>query len=355
VLDLSEAKSIQRYDNVKKVGTGQYGDVYVGVHKLKRHRVAVKRLKSGSGMKNEILDMLAVREIKILKGLDHENVIGLIEVATDDADKNGRKPVFVIMPCMSHDLRGLLTSEHSKWWPQNMLKGLCWQILCGIQYCHSRGVLHRDLKPENILMDNAGVLKIADFGLAKVHTGEYHKHTNSVVTRWYRAPELLLGTRAYGKGIDIWALGCIFGELLMNAVLLPGVDDQNQLDLIWDLCGTPNTSGWRAGTTLPHYRKMGPQTEQTRDMHAKLRLHKRNTRRAYFTEPAVNMLGRMMLLDHRRRSSADTLKKDPYFLIEKPKAMRPDIMPKYSRSYFSTSSSSSSSSSKGARDKTSGK
>jgi cyclin-dependent kinase 12/13 len=334
VLDLSDAKSIKRYEKVLQVGKGMYGDVFVGEHKDTGRRVAVKRLKS-SDMRDEDFDKVALREIKILRALDHPNVISLVEVATDDAaEEGGKKPIFMVMPCMRHDLRGLLKSEHSKWWPQSMVKGLCWQLLCGVEYCHGCNVIHRDLKPENILMDSDGTLKIADFGLAKVWSSEYHKYTNSVVTRWYRSPELLLGTRDYDMSIDVWAMGCIFGELMMNTPLMPGTSEIHQLELIWHLCGTPMSAGWRVGAKLPNYRDMGPKKEQKRDMHTKLRKHKYNTRPTFFTEEAVTMLDGMLQLDAKKRPTASRIKRDPYFIIAKPKAMRPESMPGYTQSYF---------------------
>lgn len=332
-LDLSDAKSIKRYNKVLQVGKGMYGDVFVGEHRDTGCRVAVKRLKS-SDMRDDHFDKVALREVKILRALDHPNVISLVEVATDEPDKDGKRPVFMVMPCMRHDLRGLLRSEHSKWWPQSMVKGLCWQLLCGVEYCHGCNVIHRDLKPENILVDADGTLKIADFGMAKVWTPEYHKYTNAVVTIWYRAPELLLGTRNYDTSIDIWATGCIFGELMMNAPLMPGTGERHQLELIWHLCGTPLSAGWRAGARMPYYRDLGPRAEQKRDVHARLRGHKRNKRPSFFTEEAVTMLDSMLQLDPTKRPRASRLKRDPYFLAAEPKAMRPESMPAYTRSYF---------------------
>jgi len=101
------------------------------------------------------------------------------------------------------------------------------------------------LSTKNGFAIHEAALEIADFGLAKACNKEYKKNTNSVVTRWYRSPELLLGTTNYGSEIDIWALGCVFGELMMNGVLMPGRDDIHQLKLVWHLCGTPKTVGWR--------------------------------------------------------------------------------------------------------------
>ena len=313
-----------------------YGDVFLGVHKETGARVAIKKLKSLDDQSDRTFDMLAVREIKILKAMDHPNVIKMVEVATDEPGTDKKLPVYMIMPCMKHDLRGLLEADVSKWWDKAMIKGICHQLLCGIQYLHGRNVIHRDLKPENLLMDDNGYLKIADFGLAKVCEPEYKLHTNSVVTLWYRSPELLLGTQNYDASIDIWAAGCIVSEVLMRQVLMPGQGDAHQLELVWYMCGTPRTQGWRAGTTLPLYREREPSQEIKRDLGKILRSHKYNNRRGYFTDGAVALIDRMLQLEPRKRAKAGELVMDAYFHQEAPKPKRPERFIKYSRSYFSS-------------------
>lgn len=312
-----------------------YGDVYLAKSRESGEKVAIKKLKSSDDMSARTFDVLALREIKILKAMQHENVIRMIEVVTDKAGGDGKLPVYMVMPCMKHDLRGLLDATASLYWDQSMIKGMCCQLLSGVQYLHSRDVIHRDLKPENLLMDEKGYIKITDFGLAKVCRDEYKKHTNSVVTLWYRAPELLLGTNSYDNGIDMWSVGCIMAEFLMNGVLMPGHNEPKQLDLIWNMCGTPKTEGWRAGTKLPLYHRMTPRNEIRRDMTTALTKHIRNIRKPYFTKGAVAILDRVLKLDSSKRPSAKQLLKDPYFTVDKPAPKRPEQYIQYQTSYFS--------------------
>ncbi|CAG8756698.1 2551_t:CDS:2, partial [Acaulospora morrowiae] len=124
-------------------------------------------------------------------------------------------------------------------------------------YCHSHGILHRDLKPQNLLIDSTETLKLADFGLARVHPGRPSSGrplTHEVVTLWYRAPELLLGSPFYSTEVDMWSVGCIFGELLTSFALFPGESEIDQLFKIFWVLGTPNEKLWPKVDELPNYK-----------------------------------------------------------------------------------------------------
>jgi cyclin-dependent kinase 12/13 len=129
--------------------------------------------------------------------------------------------IYMVFEAMSHDLTGLMESEYSKHFSQGQVKCYMQQLFEALNYCHRNGILHRDLKPSNILLNPRGEVKLADFGLSRPYDGRKN-YTNRVVTLWYRAPELLLGSQRYGPGIDMWSAGCILGELLLNQPLLPG-------------------------------------------------------------------------------------------------------------------------------------
>lgn len=130
------------------------------------------------------------------------------------------------------------------------------QLCRGVAFLHSQWVLHRDLKPSNVLASERGELRLADFGLARAfggHARGAEPMTHQVVTRWYRAPELLFGARHYGGGIDTWAVGCIVAEMLLRGPLLAGESDIDQLAKTFQLLGTPNVDTWPDCEQLPDY------------------------------------------------------------------------------------------------------
>lgn len=128
------------------------------------------------------------------------------------------------------------------------------QLLRGIAYCHQHRVLHRDLKPQNLLLNRDGVLKIADFGLARSFGIPVKSYTHEVVTLWYRPPDVLMGSRKYSTQVDIWSIGCIFAEMITSNPLFPGSNDQDQLHRIFKGVGTPTPQDWPSVTELPEYK-----------------------------------------------------------------------------------------------------
>ncbi len=204
----------------------------------------------------------ALREIKLLKLLDHINVLTLEEMAVEhtypkNTEKKKRSIMYMVTPYMDHDLSGLLENPSVKFTvPQ--IKCYMLQLLKGTAYLHDQRILHRDMKAANLLINNRGILQIADFGLARHYEGDVprsghtpdaiREYTVLVVTRWYRPPELLLQLRKYTPAIDLWGVGCVFGEMLFGKPILSGESDQKQLELIFDLVGSPsddNMPGWR--------------------------------------------------------------------------------------------------------------
>ena len=137
------------------------------------------------------------------------------------------------------------------------IKAYMLMLLKGVEYCHQNSIIHRDLKPANLLISPSGILKLADFGLARVHEKqESRPYSHQVATRWYRAPELLYGARYYDAGVDLWAVGCIFGELLNHSPLFPGQNDIDQLYCVSSILGTPTAEEWPELTSFPDYNKI---------------------------------------------------------------------------------------------------
>lgn len=140
----------------------------------------------------------------------------------------------------------------------NLIKSYMYQLILGMNYCHSRRVLHRDLKPQNLLIDKEGVLKIADLGLARTFTIPIRQYTHEVVTLWYRAPEVLLGGKLYSTALDMWSVGCIFAELINNRPLFPGDSEIDELFHIFRALGTPNNESWNGVSDFPNYQTTFP-------------------------------------------------------------------------------------------------
>ena len=192
-------------------------------------------------IEKEGFPITAVREIKLLKRLHHSNIIRLLEVVYAKSKKTGEKgSVFMVFPFMKHDLVGTQDYRGNKFL-MGEIKCIFHQLISGLKYMHMNGVIHRDLKLANLLIGEDGVLKIADFGLARASSVGVDQ-TNKVVTRWYRSPELLLGATRYDSCVDMWSAGTIFGELVNGKPLFPGESELHVLRYIFDLLGPPDIS-----------------------------------------------------------------------------------------------------------------
>jgi len=160
--------------------------------------------------------------------------------------------VSLVFEFMEHDLHGLIDSNISLDVPN--IKCIMMQILDGVQYLHSNGVMHRDIKGANVLLNNKGEIKIGDFGLAKKYDSHIMaNYTNRVVTLWYRCPELLLGCERYTPAIDMWSVGCCFAELLTSRPVFLGDNEAEILEIIYKKCGTPSEATWPGVELLKNY------------------------------------------------------------------------------------------------------
>ncbi|TFK41515.1 kinase-like domain-containing protein [Crucibulum laeve] len=243
------------YEVMIKLGEGTFGEVHKAIHKPTRSLVALKRILMHN--EKEGMPVTALREIKILKALKHPCIVDLLDMFVVRSNEKDPLSVYMVFPYMDHDLAGLLENERVKLQPSH-IKLYMKQLLEGTEYMHRNHILHRDMKAANLLISNNGSLKIADFGLARSFDsnitrgeGKERKYTNCVVTRWYRPPELLLGTRQYGGEVDMWGIGCVLGEMFTRRPILPGTSDLDQLEKIWQLCGSPNQHTWPNHDRLP--------------------------------------------------------------------------------------------------------
>ena len=220
---------LSRYEKISFLGEGQFATVYKAKDVVTGNIVAVKKIKLGSRSEaKDGINRTALREIKLLQEIQHDNIINLSDVFGHKSN------VSLVMDFMDTDLEVIIKDNSIVLTPAN-IKSYILQTLLGLEYLHSKWILHRDLKPNNLLMNSNGILKIADFGLAKFYGSPNRQYTHMVVTRWYRAPELLFGARNYGTGVDVWAVGCILAELLLRIPFVAGDTDLDQLGKIFQV------------------------------------------------------------------------------------------------------------------------
>ncbi|PIA52158.1 hypothetical protein AQUCO_01000202v1 [Aquilegia coerulea] len=325
------SRSVDCFEKLEQIGEGTYGQVFMAREIKTGEIVALKKIRMDN--EREGFPITAIREIKILKKLHHDNVIKLKEIVTSpgpEKDDNGKLDgnkykgsIYMVFEYMDHDLTGLSDRPGMRFTvPQ--IKCYMRQLLTGLHYCHVNQVLHRDIKGSNLLIDNEGNLKLADFGLARSFSNDHNGNlTNRVITLWYRPPELLLGTTKYGPAVDMWSVGCIFAELLHGKPILPGKNEPEQLNKIFELCGAPDEVNWPGVSKIPWYNNFKP----SRPM-------KRRVREVFkhFDRHALELLERMLTLDPSQRISAKDALDAEYFWND-PLPCDPKSLPKYESSH----------------------
>ncbi|KAF2764211.1 serine/threonine protein kinase, CMGC family, CDC2/CDK subfamily [Teratosphaeria nubilosa] len=244
------------FQQLEKLGEGTYATVFKGRNGQTGAFVALKEIHLDS---EEGTPSTAIREISLMKELKHENIVSLYDVIHTE------NKLMLVFEYMDKDLKKYMDSYVSPTGnsPRGALdpvtiKSFMWQMLRGIAFCHDNRVLHRDLKPQNLLINQAGQLKLADFGLARAFGIPVNTFSNEVVTLWYRAPDVLLGSRTYNTSIDIWSAGCIMAEMFTGRPLFPGTTNEDQLLKIFRLMGTPSERSWPGITQFPEYKNNWP-------------------------------------------------------------------------------------------------
>ncbi|KAK2842003.1 hypothetical protein Q5P01_012203 [Channa striata] len=287
----------ERYRDLKQVGTGAYGTVCSAVDYRTGVKVAIKKLYRP--FQSELFAKRAYRELRLLKHMKHENVIGLLDVFTADLSMDRFQDFYLVMPFMGTDLGKLMKLQKLS---EEKIQYLVYQMLRGLKYIHSAGIIHRDLKPGNLAINQDCELKILDFGLARQADSEM---TGYVVTRWYRAPEVILSWMHYTQTVDIWSVGCIMAEMLQGKPLFKGNDHLDQLTEIMKITGTP---------TQEFISKLD--SEDARSYIRSLpKVEKKDLQKVFSTTSpqAVSVLERMLLLDPQSRVTAAEALTLPYF------------------------------------------
>lgn len=284
------------YAKIEKIGEGTYGVVYKGRHKSTGQVVAMKKIRLEN--EEEGVPSTAIREISLLKELQHPNVVRLQDVLMQDSR------LYLIFEFLSMDLKKYLDTIPSGQYMDTMLvKSYLYQIFQGIVFCHTRRVLHRDLKPQNLLIDNKGVIKLADFGLARAFGIPVRVYTHEVVTLWYRAPEVLLGSLRYSTPVDVWSIGTIFAEMATKKPLFHGDSEIDQLFRIFRALGTPNNEIWPEVESLQDYKNTFPKWKA-----GGLANHVKN-----ISQDGLDLLAKTLIYDPAKRIAAKEALNHPYF------------------------------------------
>lgn len=286
-----------RYRDLTQVGTGAYGTVCSSQDSRTGTKVAIKKLHRP--FQSELFAKRAYRELRLLKHMKHDNVIGLIDVFTANISLDRFQDFYLVMPFMGTDLGKLMKLQRLS---EDKVQYLVYQMLKGLKYIHSAGIIHRDLKPGNLAINQECELKILDFGLAR-HTDS--EMTGYVVTRWYRAPEVILSWMHYTQTVDIWSVGCIMAEMLLGKPLFKGNDHLDQLSEIMKITGTPTQEFITKlkSQDAKNYIKTLPKISK-KDLQLLLPKAK---------PQAVDVLDHMLLLDPESRVTAAEALTLPYF------------------------------------------
>ncbi|KAK7478749.1 hypothetical protein BaRGS_00029960 [Batillaria attramentaria] len=311
-----------KFEKLAKIGQGTFGEVFKARDRKTKRLVAMKKVLMEN--EKEGFPITALREIKILQLLKNENVVNLLEICRTKVTPYNRfkSTFYLVFEFCEHDLAGLLSNVNVKF-TLGEIKKVMQQLLNGLYFIHSNKILHRDMKAANILITKNGVLKLADFGLARAFSvsSKGLRYTNRVVTLWYRPPELLLGERNYGPAIDQWGAGCIMAEMWTRSPIMQGNTEQHQLQLISQLCGSITPEVWPGVEKLELYDKLELPKGQKRKVKERLKHYMKD-------QYALDLLDRLLCLDPVKRIDTDSALNHDFFWND---PMPCDLTPMLSR------------------------
>ena len=287
-----------RYVIISKLGEGAYGTVYLAEDSKNNNiKVALKQLKGGTV--EEGVPISCLREISLLKELSHINIVKLMDVIHLNSS------ITLVFEYVETDLKELIKKYENKGLPPKLYKSLLYQLLKGIQNIHKMKILHRDIKSENLLISEKNILKITDFGLARGYGLPIKNFRNDVVSLWYRAPDIILGNENYERSVDMWSIGCIFGEMVTGNIFFKGFSENDQLRKIFELLGTPNEKWYKFYMDYPEWKNQAL-TEVSLPGDLKKTLPQ-------LDDDGIDLISKLLELDPEKRILAPDALKHPFF------------------------------------------
>uniref|UniRef100_A0A673KSR1 cyclin-dependent kinase n=1 Tax=Sinocyclocheilus rhinocerous TaxID=307959 RepID=A0A673KSR1_9TELE len=308
---LQGCRSVEEFQCLNRIEEGTYGVVYRAKDKKTDEIVALKRLKMEK--EKEGFPITSLREINTILKAQHPNIVTVREIVVgSNMDK-----IYIVMNYVEHDLKSLMETMKQPFLPGEV-KTLMIQLLRGVRHLHDNWILHRDLKTSNLLLSHKGILKIGDFGLAREYGSPLKPYTPVVVTLWYRSPDLLLGAKEYSTAVDMWSVGCIFGELLTQKPLFPGKSEIDQINKVFKDLGSPSEKIWPGYSEMPAVKKM------TFTEYPYNNLRKRFG--ALLSDQGFDLMNKFLTYCPAKRISADEALKHEYFR-ESPLPIEPSMFP----------------------------
>ncbi|XP_006631833.2 mitogen-activated protein kinase 9 isoform X2 [Lepisosteus oculatus] len=301
---------LKRYQQLRAIGSGAQGivcsahDTVLGIH------VAVKKL--SRPFQNQTHAKRAYRELVLLKCVNHKNIISLLNVFTPQKSLEEFQDLYLVMELMDASLCQVIHMDLD----HERMSYLLYQILCGIRHLHSAGIIHRDLKPSNIVVKSDCTLKILDFGLARTACTNFMM-TPYVVTRYYRAPEVILGMK-YKENVDLWSVGCIMAEMILHKILFPGRDYIDQWNKVIEVLGTPSLEFMnRLMETVRNYVMNKPQYPGVsfQELFPDWAFPSDSEHDKLKTSQARDLLSKMLVIDPERRISVQEALNHPYIHV----------------------------------------
>ena len=298
-----------KYTRTSKLGEGTYGVVYRAKDQKGQEIYALKKIRLQA--EEEGIPSTAIREISLLKELNHVNIVKLYEVM------HSVKKLTLVFEYVEQDLKKVIDSTNGKGVEIKYIKSYLYQLLKGIDYIHKHKVLHRDLKPQNLLINKDNIVKIGDFGLARGYGIPVKNYTHEVVTLWYRPPDVLLGNKTYGTTVDMWSIGCIFAEMVNGKPLFTGNTESDQLKKIFEIKGTPNENYASQLKLLPEWGVRDNNFENYPEKSFKEIFPNLDSE-------GIDLMQKFLQLEPEKRISAEEALKHPFF---------DDLMPNIKKMY----------------------